>query len=100
VQYNAGRLHITAKGTAWRMVFASPVFLFVFLPLTLLGYFTVRGKLRNVFLLLASLFFYAWGETAYVLIMIASICVNYFFGILVEQGMQKQAGLGAGGRLA
>ncbi len=80
------------------MVFASPVFLFVFLPLTLLGYFAVPSKFRNVFLLLASLFFYAWGETIYVLIMLASIALNYFFGILIEQGMQ--APTGGRGRLA
>lgn len=77
------------------MVFASPVFLFVFLPLTLLGYFTVQGKLRNIFLLLASLFFYAWGETTFVFVMLFSIVLNYLFGILVAQGLQTQR---AGGR--
>lgn len=82
------------------MVFASPVFLFVFLPLTLLGYFVVPGKYRNALLLLASLFFYAWGETAYVLLMLASIVFNYFFGILIERGVQTESDRGGGLALA
>lgn len=73
------------------MVFASPIFLFVFLPLTLLGYFVMPGKMRNVFLLLASLFFYAWGETTYVLLMLVSIVLNYVFAILIERGTQKES---------
>ena len=52
------------------MVFSSPVFLFLFLPWVLLLYFGLRVPLRNLVLLLASLFFYAWGETYLVLLMI------------------------------
>lgn len=65
------------------MVFSSAVFLFAFLPLTLGGYYFLPRKFRNVFLMLASLFFYAWGEPKFVLIMILSILMNYVFGLLV-----------------
>lgn len=67
------------------MIFSSLVFLFIFLPLTLTGYFLINKVLRNIFLLLASLFFYAWGETAYVLIMLGSIFFNYTFGNFVNK---------------
>ena len=70
------------------MLFASTVFIFVFLPVVLLLYYTVFRKWRmgqNVMLLIASLIFYAWGEPKYVLIMIASIIVNYALGLLVDK---------------
>jgi len=66
------------------MVFSSIIFLFLFLPLTLLFYFIVRKEVQNLFLLCASLLFYAWGESFYVLIMLVSIVVNYFSGLLIE----------------
>jgi len=72
----------------WFMLFASTVFIFVFLPVVLLLYYTVFRKWRmgqNVMLLIASLIFYAWGEPKYVLIMIASIIVNYALGLLVDK---------------
>ena len=65
------------------MVFSSAEFLFLFLPCTLLIYYNpvFRGrKFRNVFLLLVSLFFYAWGEQVYVLLLLASIAVNWWLG--------------------
>ncbi|PHN04732.1 MBOAT family O-acyltransferase [Flavilitoribacter nigricans] len=60
------------------MVFSSTTFLFLFLPLVLIGYFAAAsiGR-RNTVLLIASLLFYAWGEGAYLLIMLASIGVNF-----------------------
>lgn len=70
------------------MLFASTVFIFVFLPVVLLLYYTVFRKWRmgqNIMLLIASLIFYAWGEPKYVLIMIASIIVNYALGLLVDK---------------
>lgn len=66
------------------MVFSSPVFLYVFLPLTLLGYYIIDKKFRNNFLLFASLFFYFWGEPKFVLIMFASIMINYLYGLLIH----------------
>ena len=67
------------------MVFSSAAFLFAFLPLTLGGYFLLPKSCRNVFLTLASLLFYAWGEPKFVLIMILSILMNYVFGLLVAK---------------
>ena len=68
------------------MLFSSMIFLFVFLPVVLIGYFFVLTKIthKNIFLLVASLFFYAWGEPVYVLIMLASIFMNYRFGVLID----------------
>ncbi|MDA7979447.1 MAG: MBOAT family protein [Pirellulales bacterium] len=66
------------------MVFSSPLFLFAFLPLVLTVYFLAPRKLRNLVLLLASLLFYAWGEPAFVLVMLASIAWNYIAGLAVH----------------
>ena len=76
------------------MLFSSVVFLFVFLPLTLAGYYMLPRSFRNVFLTVASLLFYAWGEPKFVFVMIASILMNYVFGLLVvkreDPGYQKR----------
>ena len=63
------------------MVFSSVIFLFYFLPATLGGYFIVKKELRNAVLLLASLFFYAWGEPKFIVVLILSIFINYLAGI-------------------
>jgi alginate O-acetyltransferase complex protein AlgI len=65
------------------MVFSSIIFFFFFLPSTILINLLVGKKLQNLFLLTASLFFYAWGEGKYVLIMLASILINYTFGLMI-----------------
>lgn len=63
------------------MVFSSPVFLFLFLPLVLLLVLTAGTlRARNTILTVASLFFYAWGETIYIWVMLASILLNYCIG--------------------
>ncbi len=63
------------------MLFSSTVFLFIFLPAVLLGYYLLRGqRARNLLLLAASLLFYAWGEPVYVFLMLFSICANYLLG--------------------
>ncbi len=67
------------------MVFSSLPFLFFYLPVVLLIYKLSPLKLRNLFLLLASLFFYGWGEPIYILIMFASIFIDYTHGMLVER---------------
>lgn len=66
------------------MVFSSPVFLYLFLPLVTLSYFLFPRWGKNGLLLLASLIFYAWGEPVYVLLMIASAVVNYAVGLWIE----------------
>ena len=71
------------------MVFSSTIFLCIFLPLVLLGYYICPKKGRNFFLLIASLVFYAWGEPKYVFLMIFSIIANYVFGLLMEKHRQN-----------
>ncbi len=76
------------------MVFVSPVFIFIFLPLTLLCYaaaeFTRKKWIKNFTLLLFSLIFYAWGGMSYLLLLMLSIVVNYFFGRLLERGKKRK----------
>jgi len=67
------------------MVFSSLTFLFGYLPLTLALYFITPLRRRNFVLLLASLFFYGWGEPVYVGIMFLSIFIDYTHGLLVEK---------------
>jgi alginate O-acetyltransferase complex protein AlgI len=66
------------------MVFSSLLFLFLFLPIVLTGYFLFRKNTRNFFLLAASLFFYTWGEMQFVLILMGSMTFNYLFAILID----------------
>lgn len=66
------------------MEFSSLVFLFIFFPFFLLLFFTLKNGARNSFLLLASLIFYTWGEGAFVFLLVLSIVVNYFFGLLID----------------
>ncbi|MBS7526612.1 MBOAT family protein [Fusibacter paucivorans] len=67
------------------MVFSSTIFLFVFLPITLIGYFLLDRRFKNAFLLAASLIFYAWGEPRFVFVMLFSIFVNYLAALGVEK---------------
>jgi alginate O-acetyltransferase complex protein AlgI len=67
------------------MVFSSLFFLFVFLPLVLLVYYTAPRRYRNFILFIASLIFYAWGEPIYILLMFLSIIINYTLGLLITR---------------
>jgi len=74
------------------MVFSSTTFIILFLPLVLLLYYTVlikNIKLKNMFLLLTSLIFYAWGEPLFVLIMICSIIANWYFGRVLNKSIPE-----------
>ena len=71
------------------MLFSSIPFLYYFLPSVLILYFIVPKKLKNTVLMLSSLVFYGWGEPKYVVLMIASIVIGYFSGILIEAFSQK-----------
>src|SRR5208283_795372 len=66
------------------MVFSSPVFLFLFLPLVLALCLPAPPRLRNLLLLTASLFFYAWGERTYIAILLVSIATNFGFGLWLD----------------
>ena len=75
------------------MLFSSLVFLIVFLPIVLFGYFVLFRKWRpaqNVFLLFASLVFYAWGEPKFVFVMIASILFNWLMGLLADKHRDRK----------
>ena len=70
------------------MVFSSSIFLFAFLPVCLFIYYVFLKNKRtaqNYFLTIASLFFYAWGEPVFVLIMIGSIFANWLFALWVNK---------------
>lgn len=75
------------------MIFSTTLFLFIFLPLTLLIYYLPIFKnrtLKNLFLFLVSIVFYAWGEPTYVLLLLLSIIVNWHLGILVHKYRNDQ----------
>ena len=72
------------------MVFSSTIFLCVYLPLVLLGYYICPKKGRNLFLLIVSLVFYAWGEPKYVFLMMFSIVINFVFGLLMDKHRQNE----------
>ena len=79
------------------MVFSSLIFLWMFLPIVLGMYFLTKESYRNVLLLAASLFFYAWGEPVYVLVMILSIVINYICGLKIgteDETKRKRALVG------
>lgn len=67
------------------MVFSSVIFLFRFLPVFLICYYVFPGRMKNFILFLGSLFFYAWGEPVYVLLMLFSTLVDYFNGRMIER---------------
>ena len=74
------------------MVFSSTVFLFLFLPLTILIYYNPvwRGRrFRNYFLLLASLLFYAYGEPLFVFLMLLAIGAGWFIGLKIGQSEER-----------
>lgn len=67
------------------MSFTTVYFLFAFLPVTLIGYYLIDSRLKNIFLLAASLAFYAVGELKTVPLLILSIAVNYVAALLIEK---------------
>ena len=71
------------------MVFSSMIFLCVFLPVVLVVYYVLPKQLRNLWLLLASLFFYAWGEPRYILIMLFSTVFDYCNGRIIAYATEK-----------
>ena len=71
------------------MVFSSTLFLFRFLPIIMILYFLAPGRTKNVLLLLGSLFFYAWGEPVYVLLMLFSTISDYLHGMAIGKARSK-----------
>lgn len=71
------------------MLFTSIIFLCFFLPVVLVGYFLAPKRYKNLFLLMVSLFFYIWGEKGYVVLLLATIALNYGCSLLIEKGYRK-----------
>lgn len=67
------------------MIFSSITFLYFFLPAVVLLYLIAPKKLKNSVLLLASLFFYAWGERILVVLFAASIFAGWAYGLAIEK---------------
>lgn len=77
------------------MVFSSQIFLFLFLPVVLMGYYLIckiekRGT-KNLWLLLASILFYAYGEPFFVYVMLFASLFNWFISKLIseKEGIKK-----------
>lgn len=82
------------------MVFSNLIFIYIFLPLNLAFYFLAKDiKTKNSILLIFSLFFYAWGEPVYVLLLIGMALADWFFAKVIEKhrgtGMAKAAMISA-----
>lgn len=72
------------------MVFSSMTFLCVFLPIVFLVNCILPSiKIKNIFLVFASVLFYAYGEPVYVLLMLASTVANYIFGRLMDRDQER-----------
>lgn len=75
------------------MVFSSTIFLFIFLPITLILYFNPlckKREYRNIVLLIMSLGFYAWGEPIFVFIMLALILMDWWLALQIEKAKNKR----------
>lgn len=71
------------------MLFSSAIFIFAFLPLAVGMYLLLPRRLKNLFLLLASLFFYTWGERSIVIVLIVTTLADFSYGLLIERGYRK-----------
>jgi len=68
------------------MVFASLLFIYLFLPINIILYFLSKNvTYRNIILIIFSLFFYAWGEPVWVLLLVLSATLDYINGRVIER---------------
>ncbi|MBO5121364.1 MAG: MBOAT family protein [Bacilli bacterium] len=72
------------------MLFSSITFIYYFLPILLFVYFLVPKKYKNLVLLIFSLLFYFLGEPRYIIILILSCLLNFFFGNMVSKDKNKK----------
>lgn len=72
------------------MVFSSLIFLFAYFAAVLPIYYILPRKLRNLWLFVASLFFYGYGEPIYILLMLGSITVNYAMGLILGKFQNRK----------
>ena len=71
------------------MLFSSPIFLYLFLPLVLFIYYLAPTKFKNLLLLFFSLLFYTWGEKELVLLILLSSAIDYSAALIIESGRRK-----------
>ena len=68
------------------MIFADLFFLYIFMALCIPAYFISKNvTYRNIVLVIFSLVFYAWSKPAWLLLLLASVTANYFFGLLIDK---------------
>lgn len=72
------------------MVFSSVIFLFRFLSVFMIMYYIVPRRMKNFILFVGSLFFYAWGEPVYVVLMLFSTVSDYIHGLLIDRNRGKK----------
>lgn len=71
------------------MLFSSAIFIFLFLPFAVGFYLLLPMRLKNLFLVFASLFFYTWGEKEVVLVLLATTVADFSYGLMIEKGHRK-----------
>ena len=72
------------------MSFTDPIFLFLFFPLLIAGYYLIRQELKNIFLLVSSVIFYALNDFDMIWLLLTIIVANYFLGLAVESVHESQ----------
>jgi len=72
------------------LVFASPIFLLLFLPLVLLGYFLTPNKLKNIFLLLSSIAFYSWGAPKFIFAILLTTTIDFYLAKTIETSINER----------
>ncbi|MBU3135244.1 MBOAT family protein [Clostridium gasigenes] len=72
------------------MVFSSLIFLFIFLPAVLILHYIVPSVGKNFIILISSVIFYAWGEPQYIYLILISILINYFGGLLIRKNHKDE----------
>ena len=87
--YSCGKVSAYLWKGTYDMLFSSIEFLYYYLPAVMLVYFLLPNLLRNGWLLLASLLFYAWGEPKYVALMLTSIILNYIWGLAIGKAQTQ-----------
>lgn len=66
------------------MIFASPIFLLIFLPLVLLGYFLTPKSFKNIYLLIASIIFYSWGAPKFIFAILITTTIDFFLASIID----------------
>ena len=67
------------------MVFSSTLFLFIFFPVTILGYYLIPGRTKNYWLLALSLVFFGWLQPQFLWVILFNVCINYFGALLIHR---------------